>query len=65
METIITLAHLNKIESKPDINYIKNKKHKTTRKSRIYGVIVEKRYPKVVTDENKLFDTKPNHKYFN
>ena len=65
MEAIINLARLDKIESKPDKDYIKNKKHKVTHKSQVYGVIVEKRFPKVVTDKNKLFNTKLNHKYFN
>ena len=29
-----------------------------------YAILVEKRYPKVKTDQNKLFGTKPNHKYY-
>lgn len=29
-----------------------------------YTVLIEKRYPKVKTDEHKLFGTKPNHKYY-
>lgn len=29
-----------------------------------WAIIVEKRYPKVVTDQNKLFGTKANHKYY-
>ena len=29
-----------------------------------YGVIIEKRYPKVKTDENKLFGTNETHKYY-
>lgn len=29
-----------------------------------YGVIIEKRYPKVKTDENKLFGTNKTHKYY-
>ena len=29
-----------------------------------YAIIIEKRYPKVKTDQNKLFSTKQNHKYY-
>jgi len=29
-----------------------------------YGILIEKRYPKVKTDQNKLFGTKANHKYY-
>lgn len=28
------------------------------------GVIVEKRWPKVITDDNKLHNTNPSHKYY-
>ena len=29
-----------------------------------YGILIEKRYPKVKTDENKLFGTNKTHKYY-
>lgn len=29
-----------------------------------FGVVCERRNPKVVTNEHKLFGTKPNHKYY-
>lgn len=29
-----------------------------------WAILIEKRYPKVKTDEHKLFGTKPNHKYY-
>lgn len=28
------------------------------------NIIYERRNPKVITDEHKLFNTKPHHKYF-
>lgn len=66
-DSIIKLSTIGKIESQPDKTYNKyfNSKYKNIDKKPInYGILIEKRKHKVITDENKLYGTKPNHKYF-
>lgn len=55
----ITLKGLDTIETKP------NKEKKSIKGCGFnFGILYERRNPKVETDENKLFGTKKNHKYF-
>lgn len=50
----------------PETIEVKPNKEKKNIKSAIYnfGIIYERRNPKVVTNKHKLFGTKPNHKYY-
>lgn len=45
-------------------NIVLINKYRSTKNIPNYGIIIEKRYPKVKTDQNKLFGTKQNHKYY-
>lgn len=38
--------------------------YKKTNKTDCYSILIERRNHKVKTDENKLFGTKQNHKYY-
>ena len=38
--------------------------YKNTNKTDCYSIIIERRNHKVKTDQNKLFGTKQNHKYY-
>lgn len=66
-DSVIRLTTIDKIESQPDKSYNKypkNKYKKINEKSIGYGILIERRNHKVKTDENKLYGTKLNHKYF-
>lgn len=60
--SVIKLSTIGKIESQPDKTY--NKYKNINKKSIVYSILIEKRKHKIITDENKLYGTKSNHKYF-
>lgn len=58
-----TFSHIDIIpESNKESFY--NKFKKTINKKNNYGILVERRNHKVITDENKLYGTKESHKYY-
>lgn len=58
-----TFTHIDIIlESDKESFY--NKSKKTINKKNNYGVLIERRNHKVITDENKLYGTKESHKYY-
>lgn len=55
----IILKGLDSIETKPNKEKKFIKKHSFN-----FGILYERRNPKVETDENKLFGTRKSHKYY-
>lgn len=53
-----------KIKGLNSIPVINTSATKKTNILKNYGILIEFRHHKVKTDENKLFGTKANHKYF-
>lgn len=39
-------------------------KYRSTKDIPNYSIITEKRFPKIKTDDNKLYGTNKNHKYY-
>ena len=51
----------------PQIIFVEPTKHEskpTKKQSKVYGILTEKRFPKVKSDETKLYNTTKTHKYY-
>lgn len=58
-----TFSHIEIIpESNKEPFYNKSKKQRINRHN--YGILIERRNHKVITDENKLYGTRKSHKYY-
>ena len=45
-------------------NIVLINKYRSTKNIPNYGIIIEKRYPKIKTDDSKVYDTTKSHKYY-
>lgn len=65
-DSVIRLGVINSITSVPEKDKVSF--YKPIKKNKLlpdcYGILTERRNHKVVTDENKLYGTKKNHKYY-